>query len=526
MIVLRNETTGVIEKCSTGFSWTTCIFGFFVPFFRGDFKWGVIMLVSALISMGLVLAVDIIFAVIYNKIYIKGLVSKGYVANDGASHKWLIENNIIDANSECEFDNSNNEDIGTQSKYNDIQQTTNTVVDIIKEVSNKSPEIAAVFAVLAITSIFTKEYNFVLILSAIVILPIGYIVGNKAFSIKGYKCSNYLDIIGVGLAITLLIGAFAAALSTILLAILLGVCIYKKKEDLQNMLFQDGFGEGFLCVVLTIYTGFSAAMFAVRANSSRGFEQLEILGIFLMLGLILPFFINKNARKAKPFLLFIFSIGLILAKSAIISSIKQNVSGGNNLAGIDSVDVSSNDLAGIDSAEVSSIDMSNADIVSGLSVDNGYDAVASITDVSTMSDSSTLAASDMLNSSSSIGDLVTADNQSVVLNNFFGMDQLSIEPNGAGGYTIFDEAHQYVGTASQGAMGIDLNMADGTSQHITTGGDMLDTMMQYNGHIEHCSDGSTVIRDANQQIINTISSDGTVLDKMNQVVGNIKKHNA
>lgn len=59
----------------TGFSWTTLFFGFFVPLFRGDILWALLMVGAAFISAGISV---IIFPFFYNKMYIDSLLKKGY----------------------------------------------------------------------------------------------------------------------------------------------------------------------------------------------------------------------------------------------------------------------------------------------------------------------------------------------------------------------------------------------------------------------------------------------------------------
>lgn len=83
MKVTLKHDSGMIKKVKKGFSWTFFFFGLFVPLIRGDLKWTVIMfllqsLVGAL-TFGIgAFVVSLIFAFIYNKIYIKGLLEKGY----------------------------------------------------------------------------------------------------------------------------------------------------------------------------------------------------------------------------------------------------------------------------------------------------------------------------------------------------------------------------------------------------------------------------------------------------------------
>ena len=81
MITLRHATSGVLKECPTGFSFTTFLFGFFVPLFRKDFKWAAIMLVAGIaygvlleelkIPAGSGIALSFCFGFYYNEQYIK-----------------------------------------------------------------------------------------------------------------------------------------------------------------------------------------------------------------------------------------------------------------------------------------------------------------------------------------------------------------------------------------------------------------------------------------------------------------------
>jgi len=44
-VVLRHRETGDLKTTLIGWSWTTLLFGFFVPIVRGDFKWAVLMII-------------------------------------------------------------------------------------------------------------------------------------------------------------------------------------------------------------------------------------------------------------------------------------------------------------------------------------------------------------------------------------------------------------------------------------------------------------------------------------------------
>ena len=76
-LVFENPHTGHIKEAPVGFSWTVAFFGFFPPLFRGDWKWGFITFLLALISGGLS---SLVFMFIYNKLYIKDLVDSGFKA--------------------------------------------------------------------------------------------------------------------------------------------------------------------------------------------------------------------------------------------------------------------------------------------------------------------------------------------------------------------------------------------------------------------------------------------------------------
>ena len=69
----------VSKKAYIGVSTTILLFGPFVPLFRGDFKWTLILLLSAVVTLG---TSNIIFASLYNEIHLKNLLRDGYVLSD------------------------------------------------------------------------------------------------------------------------------------------------------------------------------------------------------------------------------------------------------------------------------------------------------------------------------------------------------------------------------------------------------------------------------------------------------------
>jgi hypothetical protein len=89
--MMKNKLTGEIKEAPLGFSWTTLLFGVFVPLIRGDFKWFVIFLILAFITAGLVWFV---VPFIYNKIYVKELISKGFRPADDMSKNLLRSRGI------------------------------------------------------------------------------------------------------------------------------------------------------------------------------------------------------------------------------------------------------------------------------------------------------------------------------------------------------------------------------------------------------------------------------------------------
>lgn len=73
-MVLKNPL-GSIKTVKTGFSWTTLFFGCFPAMLRGDWKWTIIMIIAAFITGGLSWFA---FPFFYNRLYIQGLLNKGY----------------------------------------------------------------------------------------------------------------------------------------------------------------------------------------------------------------------------------------------------------------------------------------------------------------------------------------------------------------------------------------------------------------------------------------------------------------
>lgn len=100
MFVTLINAAGVSKRVKVGFSWTTFFFGFIPALIRGDLKWAIIMFVLTIIIGTLTIGFGawipgIIFCFIYNKIYIKELLEKGYGPADEQSKSVLIEQQVI-----------------------------------------------------------------------------------------------------------------------------------------------------------------------------------------------------------------------------------------------------------------------------------------------------------------------------------------------------------------------------------------------------------------------------------------------
>ena len=100
MKALLKNSGGVTKEVKVGFSWTTFFFGFFPALFRGDLKWAAILVVIELVLGSFTLGIGawvsgVVFSFVYNKIYIKELIEKGYQPANEESRRLLEDNQII-----------------------------------------------------------------------------------------------------------------------------------------------------------------------------------------------------------------------------------------------------------------------------------------------------------------------------------------------------------------------------------------------------------------------------------------------
>lgn len=90
-INFRNPYTGEIKIAPVGFSWTTFLFGIFPALLRGHWAGFFIILLLGVITFGIS---TIVFAFIYNKMYIKHLIGKGYKVVNATQDLEFLANRI------------------------------------------------------------------------------------------------------------------------------------------------------------------------------------------------------------------------------------------------------------------------------------------------------------------------------------------------------------------------------------------------------------------------------------------------
>ena len=91
-ITLTNKLTGEFKTVKIGFSWTTFFFGCFPALFRSDWKWAGIQFVAAWITAGISW---LVMPFIYNKLYIKDLMNKGFYPTSESEEKMLMGKGIV-----------------------------------------------------------------------------------------------------------------------------------------------------------------------------------------------------------------------------------------------------------------------------------------------------------------------------------------------------------------------------------------------------------------------------------------------
>lgn len=87
-----NKYTGQYKTVPVGFSWGTLFFGFFLDIFRKEWKWAIIQFCLACITLG---GSWLVMPFIYNKLYIKDLLSKDFIPVDEDQANYLFYKGII-----------------------------------------------------------------------------------------------------------------------------------------------------------------------------------------------------------------------------------------------------------------------------------------------------------------------------------------------------------------------------------------------------------------------------------------------
>lgn len=99
-IYFENPRTGQVKEAPVGFSWTVFFFGFFPPLFRGHWAGFAIIILASVVTFGLS---NLVFMFIYNKMYIKHLISEGYKAKGASGDLDVIQKKFGSEIPRCSF---------------------------------------------------------------------------------------------------------------------------------------------------------------------------------------------------------------------------------------------------------------------------------------------------------------------------------------------------------------------------------------------------------------------------------------
>lgn len=93
-ISFENPQSGQMREAPVGFSWTVLFFGFFPALFRSHWVGFAIIALASFATFGLS---NLLFMFIYNRMYVKHLISEGFRAKsasadlDGLEHKLAMK---------------------------------------------------------------------------------------------------------------------------------------------------------------------------------------------------------------------------------------------------------------------------------------------------------------------------------------------------------------------------------------------------------------------------------------------------
>ncbi|MTI16000.1 hypothetical protein E1162_01965 [Rhodobacteraceae bacterium RKSG542] len=90
-LFMVNPETGSLKEAPVGFSWTTLFFSFFPALLRGHLSLALLQLVLAVLTGGLS---GLVFMFIYNKLYIKHLLSRGFLVKSATQPVDLLSHRL------------------------------------------------------------------------------------------------------------------------------------------------------------------------------------------------------------------------------------------------------------------------------------------------------------------------------------------------------------------------------------------------------------------------------------------------
>lgn len=141
-IQLKHSVSNSLKEVKYGFSWSSLFFGPIIPLLRGDIIWCILWFV---LTGSTVLLFWMIFPFIYNKLYLKKLLSSGYIPANKPSENFLLSKNlilknIIQTETTKEKSYSDKVEINKQSSNNLKNETSekqDEFSNVIKNIVNK-----------------------------------------------------------------------------------------------------------------------------------------------------------------------------------------------------------------------------------------------------------------------------------------------------------------------------------------------------------------------------------------------------
>ena len=86
-VQMRHNRNGIYKDGYVGFSWTYLFFGFFVPLFRGHYRYALYHFIIFVLSGPLIPLVQLVLAFKFNRWYMLDLIEHGYYFEDTVEMK-------------------------------------------------------------------------------------------------------------------------------------------------------------------------------------------------------------------------------------------------------------------------------------------------------------------------------------------------------------------------------------------------------------------------------------------------------